>query len=87
MSKFNIEAKNDFVITKAVVENQNKPFEVHDSNTKHQYLEVVSCGSEVKSCKPGDKVIPYGESFQAFNYHEQQYVVLTDEQVLGVVNE
>lgn len=85
--KFNIEAKNDFIITKAVVEGSDKPFEVVDSSKKHQYLEVVAVGNEVKNAKVGDKVIPYGNEFQAFVYHDEQYVVLTDEQVLGVIGE
>lgn len=85
MSDFNIEAKNDFVITQTIVEGGDKPFEVVESNQKQQYLEVVAVGDQVESCKVGDKVIPYGNEFQAFTYQNNQYVVLTDSQVLGVV--
>lgn len=86
MSELNITAKNDFIITKAVVEGGDKPFEVVDNTKKHQYLEVVAVGEQVEACKVGDKVIPYGAEFQAFTYQDNQYVVLTDSQVLGVIN-
>lgn len=86
MSDFIIEAKNDFIITKAVVEGEDKPFDVVDSSKKHQYLEVQAVGEAVESCKVGDKVLPYGNEFQAFTFQDVQYVVLTDSQVLGVVN-
>jgi co-chaperonin GroES (HSP10) len=87
MSKdFNIEAKNDFIITQAIEEGADQPFDVVDTNKKQQYLEVIAVGEQVESCKVGDKVIPYGAEFQAFTYRDKQYVVLTDQQVLGVVN-
>lgn len=86
MSDFNITAKNDYIITKAVVDGEDKPFETVDNSQRNQYLEAVAVGEEVTSCKVGDKLIPYGSEFQAFNYQDQQYIVLTDNQVLGVVN-
>lgn len=86
MSDFKIKAKNDYVITTAIVEGGDKPFEVVDNSKKHQYLEVVSIGEEVDVCKVGDKVIPYGSEFQAFTFEDTQYVVLTASQVLGVLD-
>lgn len=86
MSDLNLQAKNDYVITQAVVEGTDKPFDVVDNTKKHQYLEVVSVGEAVESCKVGDRVIPYGNEFQAFTFNDKQYVVLTDSQVLGVLN-
>lgn len=86
MSDLNITAKNDFVITQAVVEGGDKPFDVVDSGKKHQFLQVIAVGEQVESCKVGDKVLPYGNEFQAFTFQDQQYIVLTDNQVLGVFN-
>jgi co-chaperonin GroES (HSP10) len=82
---FQIEAKGQFVIAVPSATTDEK-FAKVESAPKQQYLEVIAVGDEVDRCKPGDKILPYGSEFQAFPFEGKQYIVLTNEQVLGVFN-
>ena len=84
MAELKIQAKNDYIITTALVEDNKQPFEVIDSNRKQNHFEVLSVGDDVKSCKVGDKVLPDGQEFRAFPFEGKQYVVMTDSQIIGV---
>ena len=85
MAKFKIEAKNDFILTQKGEESSDKPFDVVDNQNQNRYLEVVAVGDQVESCKVGDRIIPVGDQFQAFDFVGQQYVVVRDDQVMGVI--
>jgi co-chaperonin GroES (HSP10) len=84
MSEFSIVAKNDYIIAETLLEGSDKPFETVDNSQKNQYLQVVGVGKAVDSCKVGDKILPYGQEFQAFAFKGKQYIVLTSSQVIGV---
>ncbi len=88
MSKFPIQAKNDYIIVvEASQKDESKALEVVDSSPQQNYLEVLSVGQDVDSCKVGDKVLPYGQQFQGFEYKGTKYIILTDNLVLGVLND
>lgn len=81
---FPIQAQNDFVIGQTIDENGSTDFEVIDNQPKQQHIIVRSVGEDVRSCKVGDKIIPLGQEFQGFQIEGVTYIVMHDEQVLGV---
>lgn len=85
MSNFKIEAKGHYIIAQPS-EQPDQKFAKVETAPKQQHLEVVAVGEEVTSCEAGDKVLPYGADFQAFLFEGKQYIILTNDQVLGVIN-
>lgn len=79
-------AKGDYVIAQPSDQKSNSGLEVVDNSQEQKYLEVVFTGDEVTRCKPGDKVLPYGQQFQAFKWDGKTYLVLKDEEIIGVFN-
>lgn len=80
-----IEAKGNYIICEPRKADSDKPFVVEDSQKQPDNLIVLAVGEEVTSCKPGDKILPYGREFQAFTFDGQQYIVLENHQVIGVL--
>lgn len=86
---FILDAKHNYVICKldASAVKQNQPIEVVDSSQKQSRMEVVAIGEDVTCCKPGDKIMPYGNQFIGFPHGSDHFIVMTDDQVVGVFND
>jgi len=80
-----MEAKGSYVIAEEFFEGDDKPFDVKDSEAQ-QRIRVLSIGEGVNSCKVGDLIIPYGREFMAFRNNDKTYIVLTDDQVVAVLD-
>lgn len=50
-------------------------------------LEVINIGPKVVSAKPGDTIIYKVYSTTEFKLNDEQYVMIKDEDVLGVIKE
>lgn len=85
MSKFPIQAKNNYIIgLPSEQATDGKPYTVVETQNKQQYIEVLSVGEDVKSCKAGDRILPIGQQFQAFQHDGKQHLIIEDHQVFGV---
>lgn len=85
MSKLDVQAKGNFIIAVPFIEENDKPFEVVDNSQPNSYLTVLSVGENITLFKKGDKVIPSINEFPAFIRNGTQYLVLNEDQLVGVV--
>lgn len=81
-----ITAQNDYIIAKTVTLETESALARVDSQPKQQRLEVLAVGPEVTACKVSDYVLPFGQEFQAFEFEGEQFIVLHNHQILGVLD-
>lgn len=86
--KFDIEAKNDYIIAEPVTEGESElGLAKVESAPKNQYLEVRAIGEDVTACKVGDRVLALGSEFQSFKDKAgKPLVVLQNHIIVGVIN-
>lgn len=82
-----VRARKDYIIAKVVTEEAESEFARVDSQPKQQHMEALSVGPDVEGVAVGDRIMPHGVEFQAFVLKGEQYIVLRDDQVLGVFDQ